>query len=159
MINFVLSDKDQEVDLEPRGGGVDSDVRSVEGGGGEGRVMCTIRGVGNKSLNHINSLPALQNKVRPSTAPLWSQSSHITSLQVPKYGVVTAFEDELGHNLDNIKTWGIDVFKISEFSNNKPLTAVTYRVFQVGVLIISTPRQGPGQDYRGEVLSWLDINI
>ena len=44
---------------------MDSDVRSVEGGGGEGRVMCTIRGVGNKSLNHINSVPALQNKVRP----------------------------------------------------------------------------------------------
>ena len=78
---------------------------------------------------------------------------------MPKYGVVTAFEDELGQNLDNIKIWGIDVFKISEFSNNKPLTAVTYRVFQVGVLIISTPRQGPGQDYRGKVLSWLDINI
>ena len=63
---FVLADKDQEVDLEPRGGGVDSDVRSVEGSGAEGRVMCTIRGVGNKSLNHINSVPALQNKVRPS---------------------------------------------------------------------------------------------
>ena len=62
-----LPDKDQEVDLEPRGGGADSDVRSVEGGGGEGRVMCTIRGVGNKSLNHINSVPALQNKVRPNT--------------------------------------------------------------------------------------------
>ena len=51
---------------------------------------------------------------------------------MPKYGVMTAFEDELGQNLDNIKIWGIDVFKISEFSNNKPLTAVTYRVFQVG---------------------------
>ena len=122
------------MDLEPRGGGADSDVRSVEGGGGEGRVMCTIRGVGNKSLNHINSVPALQNKVRTNSLSYsqgWAGAS-IKSLQVPKYGVVTAFEDELGHNLDNIKIWGIDVFKISEFSNNKPLTAVTYRVFQVG---------------------------
>ena len=129
LINFL--DKDQEVDLEPRGGGADSDVRSVEGGGGEGRVMCTIRGVGNKSLNHINSVPALQNKVRPYTV-MSQLSSSVNSLQVPKYGVVTAFEEELGQNLDNIKIWGIDVFKISEFSNNKPLTAVTYRVFQVG---------------------------
>ena len=111
---------------------MDSEVRSVEGGGAEGRVMCTIRGVGNKSLNHINSVPALQNKVRPShwhpTPVIFSK----ISLQVPKFGVVSAFEDELGQNLDNIKIWGIDVFKISEFSNNKPLTAVTYRVFQVG---------------------------
>ena len=62
---FFLADKDQEVDLEPRGGGLESgEVRSLEGGGAEGRVMCTIRGVGNKALNHINSLPALQNKVR-----------------------------------------------------------------------------------------------
>ena len=52
-------------------------------------------------------------------------------VQVPKYGVMTAYEDELGQYLDNIKIWGIDVFKISEFSNNRPLTAVTYRVFQV----------------------------
>ena len=50
---------------------------------------------------------------------------------MPKYGVMTAYEDELGQYLDNIKIWGIDVFKISEFSNNRPLTAVTYRVFQV----------------------------
>ena len=132
---FFLADKDQEVDLEPRGGGLESgEVRSLEGGGAEGRVMCTIRGVGNKALNHINSLPALQNKVRTQPQPqaLMTQSSAINSLQVPKYGVMTAFEDELGQNLDNIKIWGIDVFKISEFSNNKPLTAVTYRVFQVG---------------------------
>ena len=97
--------------------------------------MCTIRGVGNKSLNHINSVPALQNKVRPITSVV-TQSSSIKSLQVPKYGVMTAFEDELGQNLDNIKIWGIDVFKISEFSNNKPLTAVTYRVFQVGSPVV-----------------------
>lgn len=134
-IDFFLADKDQEVDLEPRGGGLESgEVRSLEGGGAEGRVMCTIRGVGNKALNHINSLPALQNKVRtqPQSLAVLTQSSSINSLQVPKYGVMTAFEDELGQNLDNIKIWGIDVFKISEFSNNKPLTAVTYRVFQVG---------------------------
>ena len=50
------------MDLEPRGGGVESDVRSVAGEG-EGRVMCTIKGVGNKSLSHINSLAALNTKV------------------------------------------------------------------------------------------------
>ena len=73
--------------------------------------MSTIRGVGNKSLTHTNSLNTITTKV-------------------PKYGVVTAHETELGGCLDNIRIWGIDVFRIAEFSNNRPLTAVTYRVFQ-----------------------------
>ena len=51
--------------------------------------------------------------------------------QVPKYGVVTSHEEELGQCLENINGWGIDVFRIAEFSNNRPLTAVTFRVFQV----------------------------
>ena len=73
--------------------------------------MSTIKGVGNKSLTHTNSLNTITTKV-------------------PEYGVVTAHEKELGGCLDNIRIWGIDVFRIAEFSNNRPLTAVTYRVFQ-----------------------------
>ena len=44
-------------------------MMSVDGQG-EGRVMCTIRGVGNKALNHMNSLPALNNKVGPQSSVL-----------------------------------------------------------------------------------------
>ena len=115
------------MDLEPRGGVEETEVGPGDGEE-EGRVMCTIKGVGNKSLNHMNSLPTLNSKVFP---PFSQYCSYLTSVQVPKYGVLTAYEDELGQYLDNIKIWGIDVFKISEFSNNRPLTAVTYRVFQV----------------------------
>jgi len=39
-------------------------------------------------------------------------------------------EEELGQCLDNIRVWGIDVFQITELSNNRPLTAVTFQVFQ-----------------------------
>jgi len=74
--------------------------------------MSTIKGVGNKSLTHTNSLNTITSKV-------------------PKYGVVTSHEEELGQCLENINGWGIDVFRIAEFSNNRPLTAVTFRVFQV----------------------------
>ena len=85
----------------------------VDGGGPErGRVMSTIKGVGNKSLHHTNSLSTMTTKV-------------------PKYGVHTSHEEELSRYLDNIDVWGIDVFKISEFSNLRPLTAVTFTVFQV----------------------------
>ncbi len=31
----------------------------------------------------------------------------------------------------NIDTWGIDIFKVAELSNNRPLTAVTYTILQV----------------------------
>jgi len=106
-------DKDQECDIETR---VRPDLveEGVDGGpGGDegGRVMCTIKGVGNKSLQHTNSLSTITAKV-------------------PKYGVHTTHEEELSHYLDNIDVWGIDVFKISEFSNLRPLTAVTFTVFQ-----------------------------
>ena len=118
--NFLMFvDKDQECDIETRvrpqlgdegNEGVDGGPGGDEGEGG--RVMCTIKGVGNKSLNHTNSLSTITAKV-------------------PKYGVHTAQEDELSQYLDNIDVWGIDVFKISEFSNLRPLTAVTFTVFQV----------------------------
>jgi len=106
-------DKDQECDIETR---VRPDLveEGVDGGpGGDegGRVMCTIKGVGNKSLQHTNSLSTITAKV-------------------PKYGVHTTQEEELSQYLDNIDVWGIDVFKISEFSNLRPLTAVTFTVFQ-----------------------------
>ena len=51
-------------------------------------------------------------------------------MQVPKFGVATPHEEELSECLANISVWGIDVFRIADFSNNRPLTAVTFRVFQ-----------------------------
>ena len=76
--------------------------------------MCTIKGVGNKPLQHTNSVTTL-----PSPTKL------------PKYGVVTLHEEELGQYLGNLNRWGINVFKISDLSNSRPLTAVTYTVFHV----------------------------
>merc|ERR1719376_1106584 len=73
--------------------------------------MCTIKGVGNKSLQHTNSLSTITAKV-------------------PKYGVHTNHEEELSHYLDNIDARGIDVFKISEFSNVRRLTDGILTVFQ-----------------------------
>ena len=67
MTESLNADKDQEVDLEPRGGVEETEV-TVGDGEEEGRVMCTIKGVGNKSLNHMNSLPTLNTKVKPHTS-------------------------------------------------------------------------------------------
>lgn len=77
-------------------------------------------------------------------------SFHILTLNCHRYGVVTPHEEELGLHLDNLARctqsitlaitlptlrWGINVFKISELSNNRPLTAVAYTVFHERDLI------------------------
>lgn len=33
--------------------------------------------------------------------------------------------------LSNLDKWGVDLFKIAEYSNNRPLTCVTYTILQV----------------------------
>lgn len=33
--------------------------------------------------------------------------------------------------LNDLDKWGVDMFKIAEYSNNRPLTCVTYKIFQV----------------------------
>lgn len=37
--------------------------------------------------------------------------------------------------LEDIDKWGIDVYKIAELSNRKPLTTVTYTIFMVSLHI------------------------
>ena len=105
---IIVADKDQEVDLEHSS---ETALDEADGGDSSGKVMSTIRGVGNKSLTHTNSLNTISSRV-------------------PKYGVVTSHEEELGQCLENIKVWGIDVFQITDLSNSRPLTAVTFQVFQ-----------------------------
>ncbi|GAB6033422.1 hypothetical protein CHUAL_013307 [Chamberlinius hualienensis] len=72
------------------------------------KTMCQISGV-RKPFLHTNSF---------------------TGEKLPRHGVETPFELELGKLLEEVNNWGIDVFKIAEYSNHRPLTAVTYAIFQ-----------------------------
>lgn len=56
---------------------------------------------------------------------------------VPKYGVETPHKEELGILLGDIDRWGMDLFKVAEYSNNRPLTCITYKIFQDRNLISS----------------------
>jgi len=108
-LDLALADKDQECDLSEtqavgEGAGVQVD-------GHQSKVMSTIKGVGNKPLQHTNSVTGLPSPTK-----------------VPKYGVVTTNEEELSLYLDHSR-WGINVFKIADLSDSRPLTAVTYTVF------------------------------
>ena len=81
------------------------------------QVMSTIKGVGNKPLQHANSVTSLPS---PAKLPKYHQSYHsqityllrlssqllVFSLHLHvdlfRYGVVTPNEEELGLHLDNL---------------------------------------------------------
>ncbi|KAK4300355.1 hypothetical protein Pmani_027435 [Petrolisthes manimaculis] len=80
--------------------------------GGSGSVhkdvsMSQIQGV-KKTLLHTNSF---------------------SGERLPKFGIETTHEEELGKILEDIDKWGINIFKIAELSNRKPLTTISYTIF------------------------------
>ncbi|XP_044727183.1 cAMP-specific 3',5'-cyclic phosphodiesterase isoform X4 [Chrysoperla carnea] len=72
-------------------------------------TMSQIHGVNRRPLCHTNSF---------------------TGEKLPLYGVETPFEEDLGKVLTNIDKWGVDIFRIGDLSNHKPLTCVAYTAFQ-----------------------------
>ncbi|GIX95252.1 hypothetical protein CDAR_256561 [Caerostris darwini] len=74
--------------------------------GRAGQAMSKISGI-KKTVCHSNSFSIL-----------------------PKYGIETPREEELGGLLEDVDRWGVDIFQIAECSNNHPLTAVAYKIFQ-----------------------------
>ncbi|XP_064171249.1 3',5'-cyclic-AMP phosphodiesterase 4C [Anguilla rostrata] len=84
-----------------------------------------------KPTSHISS-------VRKLTCPSLTHSSSLTcptcpSLacsSVPRFGVPTDQEEELGRELDDLNKWGLNIFHIAEFSNNRPLSCIMFAIFQ-----------------------------
>lgn len=74
---------------------------------GPGTTMSQISGV-KRTLTHTNSF---------------------TGERVPRYGVETPHEEELGRQLSEIERWGVDIFRIGDLSCGRPLTAVAYSAF------------------------------
>ncbi|XP_050670657.1 cAMP-specific 3',5'-cyclic phosphodiesterase isoform X2 [Leptidea sinapis] len=74
---------------------------------GPGTTMSQISGV-KRALTHTNSF---------------------TGERVPRYGVETPHEEELGKCLGELDRWGIDIFRIGDLSGGRPLTAVAYAAF------------------------------
>uniref|UniRef100_A0A8D0GZR1 Phosphodiesterase n=1 Tax=Sphenodon punctatus TaxID=8508 RepID=A0A8D0GZR1_SPHPU len=57
-------------------------------------------------------------------------SSSFSSAAIPRFGVKTDQEGLLAKELEDVNKWGLDVFKIDEYSGNRPLTVVMYNIFQ-----------------------------
>uniref|UniRef100_A0A8C1YD24 Phosphodiesterase n=1 Tax=Cyprinus carpio TaxID=7962 RepID=A0A8C1YD24_CYPCA len=59
-----------------------------------------------------------------------THSSSLTNSNISRFGVKTETEDELAKELEDVNKWGLNVFKVSEFSGNRPLTVMMYTIFQ-----------------------------
>ncbi|XP_069794455.1 3',5'-cyclic-AMP phosphodiesterase 4B-like isoform X2 [Narcine bancroftii] len=57
-------------------------------------------------------------------------SSSLTHSGIPRFAVKTDLEDCLSKELDDLNKWGLNIFKVAEFSNNRPLTCIMYTIFQ-----------------------------
>ncbi|XP_034946825.1 cAMP-specific 3',5'-cyclic phosphodiesterase isoform X4 [Chelonus insularis] len=109
-------DKQQELDLpslriEDAVAAVAGDVRSA------------------KKKDRAQRGPAAMSHISGVKRPL-THTNSFTGERVPLHGVETPHEEELGKLLSDIDKWGIDIFRIAELSNNRPLTCVAYTAFQ-----------------------------
>ncbi|KTG47011.1 hypothetical protein cypCar_00005858 [Cyprinus carpio] len=59
-----------------------------------------------------------------------SHSSSVAASSIPRFGIRTDQEDLLAKELEDFDKWGVDIFKISEYSGNRPLTVAMYTIFQ-----------------------------
>ncbi|KAM8850306.1 3',5'-cyclic-AMP phosphodiesterase 4C-like isoform 2-T2 [Spinachia spinachia] len=61
------------------------------------------------------------------------KATHSPSLApstIPRFGVNASQEGLLAKELEDVNRWGIDIFKVSEYSGNRPLTVTMYTIFQ-----------------------------
>lgn len=76
------------------------------------QTMCQISGV--KKLTH---------------------SSSLTNSSIPRFGVKTDQEEPLEQELDNLNKWGLNIFRVAECTNNRPLSCIMYTIFQERELV------------------------
>ncbi|XP_064355273.1 3',5'-cyclic-AMP phosphodiesterase 4A isoform X2 [Dromaius novaehollandiae] len=64
-----------------------------------------------------------------------TRSSSLGSAGVPRFGVKTDQEELLGKELDSLNKWGLNIFRVSEYSNNRSLSCIMYTIFQERELV------------------------
>ncbi|XP_053186261.1 cAMP-specific 3',5'-cyclic phosphodiesterase 4D isoform X2 [Scomber japonicus] len=68
------------------------------------------------------------------------KATHSPSLApstIPRFGVSASQEGLLAKEMEDVNRWGIDIFKVSEYSGNRPLTVTMYTIFQERELLKS----------------------
>ncbi|XP_033196544.1 phosphodiesterase dunce isoform X5 [Bombus vancouverensis nearcticus] len=82
-----------------------------------------------KKKDRVQKGPASMSHISGVKRPL-THTNSFTGERVPLHGVETPHEEELGEALLSINTWGIDIFRLGDLSNNRPLTCITYTIFK-----------------------------
>ncbi|XP_056426161.1 cAMP-specific 3',5'-cyclic phosphodiesterase 4C isoform X2 [Hyla sarda] len=59
-----------------------------------------------------------------------THSSSFTTCSIPRFGVKTDQEALLEKEIEEANKWGLDIFKVAEYSGNRPLTVIMYSIFQ-----------------------------
>ncbi|XP_052656848.1 cAMP-specific 3',5'-cyclic phosphodiesterase 4C isoform X4 [Harpia harpyja] len=59
-----------------------------------------------------------------------THGSSLTAAGIPRFGVRTDQEGLLAKELEDTNKWGLNVFKVAEYSGNRPLTVIMYSIFQ-----------------------------
>ncbi|XP_043940502.1 cAMP-specific 3',5'-cyclic phosphodiesterase 4A isoform X2 [Protopterus annectens] len=57
-------------------------------------------------------------------------SSSLTNSSIPRFGVKTDQEESLSKELDSLNKWGLNIFRVAEYSSNRPLSCIMYTIFQ-----------------------------
>ncbi|XP_044299737.1 cAMP-specific 3',5'-cyclic phosphodiesterase 4A isoform X3 [Varanus komodoensis] len=57
-------------------------------------------------------------------------SSSLTNSSIPRFGVKTDQEELLSKELEYLNKWGLNIFRVAEYSNNRSLSCIMYTVFQ-----------------------------
>ncbi|NXU23862.1 PDE4D phosphodiesterase, partial [Thalassarche chlororhynchos] len=59
-----------------------------------------------------------------------THGSSLAAAGIPRFGVRTDQEGLLAKELEDTNKWGLNVFKVAEYSGNRPLTVIMYSIFQ-----------------------------
>lgn len=116
-----VTDKDQDDELGLQSGGEPQQQPSTSSeqlpSSSRAAAMSKIQGV--RRLKHANSVQGS------------SGSGGMDALL--DYGVEAVADKPLAQYMDQLDLWGVDVFKIDDFTLHRPLTAITYTLLKVCV--------------------------
>ncbi|CAF0948202.1 unnamed protein product [Rotaria sordida] len=92
------------------------------------------RGSQSDELTTVKTAKTLDTSMSSATlmgqiAGIHAKTLTITS-PIPELGVDTPNSEELRVLLNHINDWGLDTFRIEDLSGQRPLTVITYRIFQ-----------------------------
>ncbi|XP_061761073.1 cAMP-specific 3',5'-cyclic phosphodiesterase 4B isoform X2 [Nerophis ophidion] len=59
-----------------------------------------------------------------------THSSSLSNSTLPRFGVKTEHEDALARELNDLNKWGLNIFRVAEFSNHRPLSCTMFAIFQ-----------------------------